>query len=43
MSKTILISGGSRNLGQYIAKKYINKKFNIINLSRSGGQNIFDN
>jgi 3-oxoacyl-[acyl-carrier protein] reductase len=43
MSKTILISGGSRNLGQYIAKKFINKKFNVINLSRSRGQNIFDN
>jgi len=43
MSKTVIISGGSRNLGQYIAEKFINKKFNVINLSRSGSENVSDN
>jgi|TARA_B110000037_G_scaffold81600_1_gene97188 short-subunit dehydrogenase len=34
INKTILISGASRNPGNYLAKHHIKKKFNVISISR---------
>ena len=35
MKKNLLITGGSKGLGKEIKKHYLNKNFNIINISRT--------
>ena len=43
MRKNILISGGSGSLGRYLIKKYSEKNYNIINLSRSKPKKLLKN
>ena len=44
-NKTILITGATRNLGNYLARHYQKKNFNVIGVSRkskvSSGQNFY--
>ncbi len=42
-NKTILITGASKNLGQYLAMHYIKKKYNVIKVSKSSKSNKEDN
>ncbi len=39
MKKNIIISGASKNLGLYLGKFFLKKKYNIINISRNSKQN----
>ncbi len=43
ISKTILITGASKNLGNYLTKHYLDKKYNVIGISKSTKSNINDN
>jgi len=43
INKTILITGASKNLGNYLTKHYLDKKYNVIGISKSTKSNINDN
>lgn len=43
INKTILISGASRNLGNYLAKHYIKKNFDVIGISRKNRSSSIQN
>jgi 3-oxoacyl-[acyl-carrier protein] reductase len=43
ISKTILITGSSKNLGNYLANYYLKKKFNVIGISKKKKLNILTN
>ena len=43
ISKSILITGASKNLGNYLTKHYLDKKYNVIGISKSTKSNINDN
>ena len=34
-NKTILITGASKNLGNYLTQHYLKKKFNVIGVSKT--------
>tara|TARA_B110000037_G_scaffold221542_2_gene292899 strand:- start:1382 stop:2101 length:720 start_codon:yes stop_codon:yes gene_type:complete len=40
IDKTILITGASKNLGNYLTKHYLDKKYNVIGISKSTKSNI---
>ena len=42
-NKTILITGSSKNLGDYLANHYIEKKFNVIGVSKHKKLNVVKN
>ena len=43
INKTILITGSSRNLGNYLVNYYLKKKFNVIGVSKHNKLNILSN
>jgi len=42
-NKTILITGSSKNLGNYLVNYYLEKKFNVIGVSKNKKLNIVNN
>jgi 3-oxoacyl-[acyl-carrier protein] reductase len=42
-NKTILITGSSKNLGDYLANYYLEKKFNVIGVSKHKKLNVVNN
>lgn len=42
MTKNVIITGGSGNLGRFLVEKYSKQNFNIYNISRSKPKKIFD-
>lgn len=42
-NKTILITGASKNLGQYLEKYYLNKNFNVLSVSKTSKSSLNKN
>jgi len=42
-NKTILISGSSKNLGNYLTEFYLEKKFQVIGITKKTKSNINKN
>lgn len=43
INKTILVTGSSGNLGNYLVNYYLDKKFNVIGISKNKKSNFIDN
>ena len=43
MCKTVLITGSSKNLGNYLTKFYLEKKFQVIGITKKSKSNINNN
>ena len=41
--RTVLITGSSKNLGAYLTKYYLNKKFKVIGISKKKKSTIHKN
>ena len=43
INKTILITGGSKNLGEYLSKHFLDKKYEVICISKSSKSKLIKN